>query len=54
MPSTQMYYMLKVNNRNALKRCEISSDLTIKTTEQRYGRRSGVLIVTLNILFALF
>ena len=28
-------YLLKVNNRNTRKRCEISSKLTIKTLEQR-------------------
>ena len=28
-------YLLKVNKRNTRKRCEIFSELTIKTTEQR-------------------
>ena len=28
-------YLLKVNNRNTRKRCEICSKLTIKTPEQR-------------------
>ena len=37
--------MLKVNNRNTRTRCEICSDVTIKTTEQRQWRRSGVFIV---------
>ena len=37
--------MLKVNNRNTRKRCEIRSKLTIKTTERRQWRRSGVFIV---------
>ena len=29
-------YMLNVNNRNARKRCEIYSELTIKTPERRH------------------
>ena len=37
-------YLFKVNNRNSRKRYEIYSKLTIKTTERRYWRRSGVLI----------
>ena len=37
--------MFKVNNRNTRKKCEIFQKLTIKTPEQRYWRRSGVLIV---------
>ena len=36
--------LLKVKNRDARKRCEICSKLTIKTPEQRYWRRSGVFI----------
>ena len=28
-------YLFKVNNRNTIKRCEICSELTIKTTERR-------------------
>ena len=38
-------YMFKVNNRTTRTRCEICSDVTIKTTEQRQWRRSGVFIV---------
>ena len=38
-------YLLKVNNRNTSTRCEICSKLTIKTTERRHWRRSGVFIV---------
>ena len=38
-------YMFKVNNRNTTTKCEIRSKLTIKTTERRYWRRSGVFIV---------
>ena len=36
--------MLKVNNRNSRKRCEICSKLTIKTSEQS-PRRFGAFIV---------
>ena len=35
-------YLLRVNNRNTRKKCEICSKLTINTPEQRYG----VFIVT--------
>ena len=38
-------YLLKVNNRNTRTWCEICSKLTIKTTERRHWRRSGVFIV---------
>ena len=38
-------YLLKVNNRNTRKRCEICSKLTIKTPEQRQWRRCGVFVV---------
>ena len=38
-------YMFKVNKRNAKTRCEICSELTIKTPEPRQWRRSGVFIV---------
>ena len=37
--------MVKVNNRNTKTRCEICSKLTIKISERRYWRRSGVFIV---------
>ena len=40
-------YLLKVNNRNARKRCEVCSNLTI-TPERRHWRRSGVFIVDVN------
>ena len=33
-------YLLKVNNRNTKRRCEIYSKLTIKTPERRHWRRS--------------
>ena len=40
--------MLKVNNRKTRIRCEICSNLTIKTTERRQWRLSGVLMLSLN------
>ena len=40
-------YLLKVNNRNARKRYEMCSKLTIKTPARRQSRRSGVFIVNL-------
>ena len=46
-------YLLKVNNRNIRKRCEICSKLTIKTLERRQWRCSGVFIVNLNIFHIL-
>ena len=38
-------YLLKVNNRNTRKRCEICSKLTIKPPERRQWLHSGVFIV---------
>ena len=38
-------YMFKVNNRNTRTKCEICSELTIKTSERRHWHRSGVFIV---------
>ena len=38
-------YMFKVNNRNTKTRCEICSNLTIKTPGGRQWRCSGVFIV---------
>ena len=38
-------YMVKVNNRNARRRCEICSKLTTKTPARGQWRRSGVFIV---------
>ena len=38
-------YLLKVNNRNTRRRCEICSILTIKTPEQHHWSRSEVFIV---------
>ena len=37
--------MFKGNNRNTKTRCEICSELTIKTAERRHWRRSAVFIV---------
>ena len=37
--------MFKINNRNSRTRCEISSNLIIKTPERRHWRCSGVFIV---------
>ena len=37
--------MFKVNNRDTRTRCEMCSKLTIKTSERRKWRRSGVFIV---------
>ena len=38
-------YMSKANNRNIRTRCEIRSELTIKTPQKRQWRRSNVFIV---------
>ena len=38
-------YLFKVNIRNMRRRCEICSELTIKTPERRHWRRFGVIIV---------
>ena len=37
--------MFKVNNRSTRAKCEVCSELTIKTSERRHWRRSGVFIV---------
>ena len=37
-------YLLKVNNRNTRRRCEICSKLTMKTPEWHHWRRSGEII----------
>ena len=46
--------IVKVNNRNTRKRCEIFSKLTIKTPERRHGRRSGFFIVLFGPISHLF
>ena len=38
-------YMFKGNNRNTITKCDICSELTIKTPERRHWRCSGVFIV---------
>ena len=38
-------YMLKFNNRNTRKNCEVCSKLKITTPERRQGLSSGVFIV---------
>ena len=38
-------YLLKVKNRNTGRRCEVCSKLTIKISELRQWRRSGIFIV---------
>ena len=43
--NTSGNYKFKVNNRNFRTSCEIWSKLTIKTSEWRHWRRSGVFIV---------
>ena len=45
---TANIYLLKVNNRNTKKRCEICSKSAINTSERCHWRRSGVLLLTLN------
>ena len=47
-------YLFKFNNRNIRKRCKIHSKLTIKTSEQRHWRRSGVFIVNFEHILLLF
>ena len=47
-------YLFKVNNRNTGKRYEIYLKLTIKTTERRHWRRSGVVIVDFEHIWHFF
>ena len=47
-------YLLKFNNKNSRKMCEIFWKLTIKTTERRQWRCSGVFIVNLKYILHLF
>ena len=47
-------YLLKVNNRNTITRCEICSKLIIKTPEQRQCVILVSLLLTLNIFHTLF
>ena len=45
LKSQLAFYLLKVNNRNPRKRCEICSKLTAKTPKRCQWRRSGFFIV---------
>ena len=47
-------YMLKVNNRNTRKRCEICSDLTIKTPDNVSDVVLVFLLLNLNIFHTFF
>ena len=47
-------YMFKVNNRNTRTRCEICSKLTIKISERRHWRRSGIFVVNFKHISHLF
>ena len=47
-------YLLKVNNRNTSKRCEICSNLSMKTSERRQLHRSGIVIVNFENISHLF
>ena len=47
-------FMVKVNNRNTRKKCEICSKSTVKTPERRQRRRSGVFIVNFEHILDLF
>ena len=47
-------YLIKVNNGNTRKVSEICSELTIKTLERRYWRRSGVFIVNFEQILHIF
>ena len=47
-------YLLKVNNRNTRKRCEICWKLTIKTPQRHQRRRSDVFIINFEHILYLF
>ena len=47
-------YLVKVNNRNIVKKSEICSKLTIKKPERVHWRCSGFFVVNLNIFHILF
>ena len=47
-------YFFKINNRNAIKKCEICSKVTIKTPEQHQRRHSVVFIVNFQDIAHLF
>ena len=46
--------LFKVNNRNTIKRCEICSEVAIKTPEPRKRRRSCIVIVGFEDITPLF
>ena len=47
--NTANIYLFKVKNRNTRKRCEVCSKLTVKIPKRRHWRRSGILLLTLDI-----
>ena len=47
-------HMLRINDRNIRKRCELFSKLTRNTPEQRQWRRSGVFILNFEYISHLF
>ena len=47
-------YMLKVNNRNTRKSCEMGSKLPLKITKRRYWRCSGIFIVNFEPILQIF
>ena len=47
-------YLIKVNKRNTRKKCEICSNLTVKTPERRHWHRSGVFAVNFEHILHLF
>ena len=53
VPFSAFIYLLKFNNRNPRKRCELCSNLTI-TPERLQWRRSGVFIVKFDHILYLF
>ena len=46
--------LLKINERNVRKRCEIYLKLTIKAPERRHWRRSGIFIVNFDYVLPHF
>ena len=47
-------YLLKVNNRNTTRRCDICSKLTTKTPERRKRRRPDVFIINFEYISHIF
>ena len=52
--SVKLIYLFKVNNRNIRKRCEICSNITLRTPERHQWRRSSVFIVNFQYISHLF